>query len=103
MRASTASVLDRALDVAAALEVRGYGAARRPQRASAAYSRHDIAFLVSALAIVALAIGARLNGVAAFRAYPSLHAPVHAGTLFLAGALVLAAAMPFLDRRGISP
>ena len=32
MRATTAGVLDRALDVAAALEVRGYGAARRPRR-----------------------------------------------------------------------
>ena len=30
MRATTSGVLDRALDVAAALEVRGYGAARRP-------------------------------------------------------------------------
>ena len=32
MRASTAGVLDRALDVAAALEVRGYGAARQRAR-----------------------------------------------------------------------
>ena len=32
MRAAGSGVLDRALDVAAALEVRGYGAARRPPR-----------------------------------------------------------------------
>jgi len=103
MRATTASVLDRALDVAAALEVRGYGAARRPPRSRAAYSRHDIAFAVSALAVAALAVGARLGGAAPFRAYPELHAPLHAGTLVIAGALVLAAALPFIDRRGIAP
>ena len=36
MRASTSGMLDRALDVAAALEVRGYGAARRPGRGGVA-------------------------------------------------------------------
>src|SRR5436305_4728307 len=43
LRAASAGVLDRALDVAAALEVRGYGAARRPPAARRAYSRHDVA------------------------------------------------------------
>jgi energy-coupling factor transport system permease protein len=32
LRATTSGILDRALDVAAALEVRGYGSARRPPR-----------------------------------------------------------------------
>ena len=55
MRATTAGVLDRALDVAAALEVRGYGAARRPGAAGRVrrpYSRHDIAFGAAAVALV---------------------------------------------------
>jgi energy-coupling factor transport system permease protein len=102
MRATTASVLDRALDVAAALEVRGYGAARRAPRLRQPYSRHDIAFTLAALAITGLAVGARVSGAAAFRAYPSLHAPVRVGTVALAAALVMAAVAPFLDRRGIA-
>ncbi len=47
MRAACTGVLDRALDVAAALEVRGYGAARRPpayRGRAGSYSRHDLAF-----------------------------------------------------------
>src|SRR5207244_3070042 len=80
----TSGVLDRALDVAAALEVRGYGAARRPPPARKPYSRHDLAFASSALALVALAIGARIAGLVKFTAYPSLHAPVGAGGLAVA-------------------
>ncbi len=44
MRAASSGVLDRALDVAAALEVRGYGTARRPAPHRRAYSRHDLQF-----------------------------------------------------------
>jgi hypothetical protein len=44
MRAITANALDRSLDIAATLEVRGYGSARRPARAHRARSRHDLAF-----------------------------------------------------------
>ena len=42
MRAITANVLDRSLDIAATLEVRGYGSARRPRRAHRPWSRHDL-------------------------------------------------------------
>jgi energy-coupling factor transport system permease protein len=101
MRASTANVLDRALDVAAALEVRGYGAARRPPRRRAAVSRHDLAFTAAAVAIVALAGGARVAGLAPFQAYPTLHAPVSGETLAVAAGLLAAAGLPFLERRGI--
>ena len=105
MRATTSGVLDRALDVAAALEVRGYGAARRPRdrdtRIRRPYSRHDIAFGVSAVAIVALAIGARVAGLVPFSADPSLHAPVGAGAVGVAAAIAICALLPFADRRGI--
>ena len=72
MRAATAGAFDRALDVAAALEVRGYGAARRPQRWQRPWSRHDLAFAASSLAIVALAVAGRVAGLGAFRRYPAL-------------------------------
>jgi energy-coupling factor transport system permease protein len=102
MRASTSGVLDRALDVAAALEVRGYGA-RRPVRmgSRAPFSRHDLAFGASASAVLAIAALAHWGSLAPFRAYPSLHSPAGPGVLAAAGALLVIALAPFLDRRGV--
>ena len=101
MRASTAGVLDRALDVAAALEVRGYGAAKSPPRGHAPVSRHDLAFAASALGLVGLAVATKAAGLAPFHAYPSLRSPAGARELILAVALLLIATLPFADRRGI--
>ncbi len=105
MRAGTSGMLDRALDVAAALEVRGYGAARRPGRGGVAartpLSRHDLAFAASAVAVVAIAALARWVPLAPFSAYPSLHAPAGAEPLAAAAALFVCALAPFLDRRGL--
>lgn len=101
VRAVAGGALDRAVDVAAALEVRGYGAARRPRRVARPWSRHDVAFLAAALAVLALALGGRLAGTTAFGAYPALHGAWGPGTWALAAALVLCPLLPFLDRRGI--
>lgn len=101
MRAASTGVLDRALDVAAALEVRGYGAARRPPAYRRPYSRHDAAFLASAVAVVALSVVARLDPATAFAAYPSLRLAAGPAVLLLAAALVLAALLPFADQRGV--
>ena len=102
MRAACTGVLDRALDVAAALEVRGYGVARRPPAYRAAYSRHDVAFVASALLVVAVSIVARASSVAAFSAYPVLRVAAGPGALLLAGELVAAALAPFANRRGVA-
>lgn len=105
MRASASGMLDRALDVAAALEVRGYGAARRPGRGRAAarapLSRHDLAFGTSAVAMVTIAALARWVPLAPFSAYPSLYAPAGAEALAAGAALLVCALAPFLDRRGL--
>ena len=101
MRAASSGVLDRALDVAAALEVRGYGAGRRPPRRPRPYSRHDLAFAASALAVVVLAVAARFVGLAAFHAYPSLSDPAEVSALVVSGALLTCALLPFAVRRGI--
>jgi energy-coupling factor transport system permease protein len=101
MRAATSGVLDRALDVAAALEVRGYGAARRPPRLRAPYSRHDLAFAAAAVAVLGLAIGARIAGLSPFAAYPAFHAPLPMRELALAAAMVACALLPFAERRAI--
>jgi energy-coupling factor transport system permease protein len=101
LRAVVGGSLDRAMDVAATLEVRGFATARRAPRVSRPWSRHDIAFLVSAVAVLALAVCGRLAGAASFNAYPELYAPVSAGTVVLCAALVAAVVLPFTDRRGI--
>jgi energy-coupling factor transport system permease protein len=119
--------LDRAMDVAATLELRGF-AARRPSslralakrslragRVSAnqavarshrparlgRFSRHDIGFATSAAAIVAVSLGGRLGGLASFQAYPLLRAPVTAATLAFCVALILVLLLPFCNRRGV--
>ena len=97
MRAITANALDRSLDIAATLEVRGYGSARRPRRAPRPWSRHDLAFAASAVAIAALAIALP----APFTFYPSIHGGYGAGVWVLAGTLTLAVLAPFAQRRGI--
>jgi energy-coupling factor transport system permease protein len=101
LRALIGGSLDRAMDVAATLEVRGFATARRAPRLPRPWSRHDIAFLASALAIVALALVGRLAGAARFDAYPEVHAPVGAGTVALCAALLIAVLLPFADRRGV--
>jgi energy-coupling factor transport system permease protein len=101
IRAASSGVLDRALDVAAALEVRGYASARRPPRRRLPYGRHDLAFTAAAIAVIRLAIAARAAGVVTFGAYPSLHASAGAATFALAAALMAAALLPFADRRGV--
>jgi energy-coupling factor transport system permease protein len=103
LRAVTASALDRAVDVAATLEVRGYAGPAAGRAPSGPWSRHDLAFGASALAVVALAVAGRVGGWAAFAPYPTLDVPVTAATWALAGALVLVAVLPFADRRGIAP
>jgi energy-coupling factor transport system permease protein len=103
LRAVATNALDRAVDVAATLEVRGYGAARGARRERTPWSRHDLAFAAAAGALFALVVAARVAGLASFDASPALHAPVGTDELLLAGALIVVALAPFLDRRGIEP
>jgi energy-coupling factor transport system permease protein len=102
LRATTANALDRALDVAAALEVRGYSEARPAKRAASAWSRHDLAFTASAVAILAIAIVAATTGLAPFHAYPSLDSPLRPSVVSVALVIVAVAWLPFIDRRGIA-
>lgn len=100
--------LERAMEVAATLELRGFAVAaeakRRPRRTESRlrrpWSRHDLAFLCSAFAVVALALAGRLSGAASFAAYPLLKMQIDGGTWVLCAALVAAVLLPFIDRRG---
>jgi energy-coupling factor transport system permease protein len=101
MRAASSGILDRALDVAAALEVRGYASARRPQMARRPYSRHDIHFIAASVAVVVLAIAARAGGLVPFEAYPALRLPADAGVFAVSAGIAVCALLPFAYRRGI--
>jgi energy-coupling factor transport system permease protein len=102
VRAVAAGALDRATDVAATLEVRGFASGGRPARLRRPLSRHDLAFAVSALGLAALAIASGVGGWEAFEAYPRLVVPVEARQIVLAVALAALALLPFTDRRGIA-
>ena len=95
--------LDRAMDVAATLEVRGFATGARAPRVVRAWSRHDIAFACSAVAVLALSVLGRLTEAASFSSYPAIHMHLDNSTLLLSGALTLAVLLPFCDRRGIAP
>jgi energy-coupling factor transport system permease protein len=101
LRAVATSALDRAIDVTATLEVRGYDTAGAARPVRAPWSRHDLAFAAATVVIVAVSVVARIVGVADFDAYPSLSVPFGAGEIVFAAAVVLVAVAPFLDRRGI--
>lgn len=97
LRAVAAGALDRATDVAATLEVRGYGRPGRPQRVPRPWSRHDLAFLASAAALVAVVLAARPG----FEAYPRLELATDPGTLLACAALAGIVLLPFAGRRGV--
>ena len=103
-RAVTAGALDRAVDVAATLEVRGYGGSGRPARRVRPWSRHDLAFAVSAAALAALGVAAALAGWETFEAYPRLVVPGRRrASSRSAAASWRARCCPFADRRGDRP
>ena len=94
-RATLAGALDRAVEVAAALELRGYASGRRPPRYRTAWSRHDVRVASAAAVIAVVAVGARIAGAGGFEAYPSLSlAPNPADTAALV-LLPLCALAPF--------
>ena len=101
LRAVTAGALDRATDVAATLEVRGFALARRPGRERRPWSRHDLAFAASALALAVLGVLAYAEAWSAFEAFPRLGAAAGAEPLLLAAALAACVLLPFADRRGV--
>lgn len=98
VRAVAAQTLDRATDVAATLETRGYGSGRRAPALRRPWSRHDFAFVLSALALFVLAVVC--HRLAPFSAYPRLAVPLDGGVLASCALIAAAALLPFADRRG---
>jgi energy-coupling factor transport system permease protein len=94
-RAALAGALDRAVDVAAALELRGYAGARRPRRARRPWSRHDLRVAFAAVALASLAVAAEAVGVGGLDPYPSLTMELGAAEVGVAAAFVVFAGLPF--------
>lgn len=98
VRAALANALDRAVEVAAALEVRGYALAGRPARRPRPLSRHDLRIGTAALAVFATALGGAAAGVGHTEAYPALDVATGPAELAFASALVLLGGAPLLGR-----
>jgi energy-coupling factor transport system permease protein len=90
--------LDRAVDVAATLELRGHSLGIRPQRRRE-HSRDDLPLYATGAAILAVAVAARVAGAGAFDTYPRIAIGIGPLTLALCGALIGLATLPFMVRR----
>jgi energy-coupling factor transport system permease protein len=89
------SSLDRAVDVAATLELRGHSLDSRPQRERQA-SRDDAPLIGTTVLIAIAAIAAGLAGGGGFETYPRIEVDAGPATLTLCAGLVLFAAIPFV-------
>jgi energy-coupling factor transport system permease protein len=98
VRAALAGALDRAVDVAAALEVRGYALAGRPARGTRSWSRHDVRIAAAALGVAGVAVVGAATGVGKVEPYPTLEIALGPGELLVAGALLLLGLVPFAGR-----
>jgi energy-coupling factor transport system permease protein len=97
-RAAVSGALERAVEVAAALEVRGYALAGRPARTRRPVSRHDLRVGVAALAVVACAAAVQIAGAGSVEAYPRLDLAVGPWEAALCLVLVGSGALPFAGR-----
>ena len=93
-RRLVAGSLDRAIDVAATLELRGY-ARGAPRSARPHRSRHDARFACAGLAIAMVGLAGRAVGLGSFEPYPVIAVDADAPTLMLAAFVPIAAALPF--------
>ena len=97
-RAALAGALDRAVEVAAALEVRGYSAAVRPQPLHRPWSRHDLRVAAAAGLLALGSVAFSVLGAASFESYPRLELGIGPMEIALCFLVLGAAALPFAGR-----
>jgi energy-coupling factor transport system permease protein len=90
--------LDRAVDVAATLELRGHSLAVRTQPRRER-SRDDLPLYATGAAIVATAVASRIAGAGVFETYPTIELGVGPITLALCASLIALAGVPFMRGR----
>ena len=92
-----AGALDRAVDAAASLELRGYGLERR-SAGRRVRSRHDGRLYLAGIVLVSAAIAAKLAGADGFGAYPALRVSSSASTLLLSVLVLCCGLVPWRRR-----
>ncbi len=98
LRRLLAGSLDRAVDVAATLELRGYSRTGTRGRRRREPSRYDRRFYAIAVAVLLAAAAGKLLGADDFHTYPTIQAGLHPATLALAALLVLSGLAPLRGR-----
>jgi energy-coupling factor transporter transmembrane protein EcfT len=98
-RAALTGALERAVEVAAALELRGYASARPPRRAARPWSRHDVNVVVAALLVVSVAVVGRLGGAGRAVFEPTVSLALGPAEIALCAGIVIAAMLPFVAPR----
>ena len=91
------SSLDRAVDVAATLELRGHSLPTRA-RPRSQRSRDTVPVAVSGIAILVASLAAAIAGVGEFDAFPAVRLEAGPSTFALCGIVVALAAAPFAVR-----
>lgn len=99
VRRLVAGSLDRSVDVASTLELRGYGLDRRAPREHQPRRRGEPAMVLSGGLTAVAASVALAAGAAGAEAYPTIDVDLGPATLALAAAIPLIATLPFMSRR----
>jgi energy-coupling factor transport system permease protein len=97
-RAALAGALDRAVDVAAALEVRGYSLGGRTERRDRAWSRHDWRVAAAAGVVACVSVTGAVLGVGTVEPYPSLEIETGTTEVALSALVLLVPLTPFAGR-----
>jgi energy-coupling factor transport system permease protein len=92
------SSLDRAVDVAATLELRGHSLSART-RPRAEPSRDSLPVAATGIAILAVTSAAAIAGIGSFEAFPGVKLDAGPATLALCGMVIALALAPFGVRR----
>jgi energy-coupling factor transport system permease protein len=95
-RRMVAGSLDRSVDIAATLELRGYGLGTRARMPRHRREPGEVLLIVSGVVSLGLLIAASIAGVAAFDAYPRVSIDADPVTLGLAAAVGLLPLLPFV-------
>ena len=103
LRRRGAGALDRSVDVAATLELRGYAAGPPRRAAQPPAGRRSWRFAAAGVAIAGVGAVALATGAAGFEAYPTIELEATGATVGAALALPVLAALPFARPGALRP